>query len=185
VSWVIPNGAWSDHAGPNDQYGPSWVTAIINAIGNNPTCASGTPDAGQNFWHNTAIIVTWDDWGGWSDNQPAKVLSGLPCVITTPPTPCPGDDQYGFRVPLLVVSAYTPRGFIHNAPHDFGSILRMIEGIYGLQQGQLGYADARATSNLHDFFTLTHPRRYQTVPAVKNANFFLTYTGPLVPPDND
>jgi phospholipase C len=185
VSWVIPDGAWSDHAAQNDQYGPSWVAAVINAIGNNPTCPAGTPDAGQTYWNNTAIVVTWDDWGGWSDNQPASVLGGLPCVFTTPPTPCPGDYQYGFRVPLLIVSAYTPQGFIHNSPHDFGSILRMIEGINHLQEGMMLNADVRSISDLHAFFTLKQPRPYQTVPAVMDANFFLTYTGAVTAPDNE
>jgi phospholipase C len=187
VSWVIPNGAWSDHAGPSANYlpyGPSWVAAVINAIGNNPTCPAGTPDAGQTFWNNTAIIVTWDDWGGWSDNQPASV-GHLPCVFTTPPTPCQGDYQYGFRVPLLVVSAYTPAGYIDDLAYDFGSILRTIEGINQLKEGMMGNADARSQRDLHTFFTLTQPRSYQTVPAVKDANFFLTYTGPATPPDND
>jgi len=185
VSWVIPDGAWSDHAGPTDQYGPSWVAAVINAIGNNPTCAAGTPDSGQTFWDNTAIVITWDDWGGWSDNQPANVLGGLPCVHTTPPTPCPGDYQYGFRVPLLVVSAFTPKGFIDNTPHDFGSILRMIEGIHKLKEGTMGNADVRSSTDLSEFFTLTVPRKYRTVVAVENANFFLTYKGPVAAPDND
>lgn len=64
VSWVIPDGVWSDHAGAgNGSYGPSWVAAVINAIGNNPMCPAGTPDAGQIFWNDTAIILTWDDWG--------------------------------------------------------------------------------------------------------------------------
>jgi phospholipase C len=190
VSWVIPDGAWSDHAGPTSKgflpYGPSWIAAIINAIGNNPTCSAGTQDAGQTYWENTAIVVTWDDWGGWSDNQPAMMLGGLPCAYTTPPTPCPGDYQYGFRVPLLVVSAYTPPGIIRNAPHDYGSILRMIEGINHLPEGMMGNADARSTSDLSTFFNLRQPPRpYHTVPAVVDANFFLTHTAPVTAPDND
>ena len=185
VSWVIPDGAWSDHAGPNTPYGPSWVSAVINAIGNNPECPAGTPDAGQTYWDNTVIVVTWDDWGGWSDNQPADVLGGLPCVFTSPPTPCPGDYQYGFRVPLLLVSAYIPMGFIHNVPHDFGSILRMIEGINHLREGMMANADVRSSTDFHGFFMLKQPRSYKTVPAVEDANFFLQYTGAATAPDNE
>jgi len=187
VSWVMPDGAWSDHASTQYlPYGPSWVAAVINAIGNNPTCPAGTPDAGQNYWNNTVILVTWDDWGGWSDNQPANVLGGLPCVLTTPPTPCPGDYQYGFRVPLLVVSAYTHGPYINNTPHDFGSILRLIEGINHLKEGMMGNADARSTTDLVGFFNAhLPPRPYRTVPAVKDANYFLTYTGAAAAPDND
>jgi phospholipase C len=188
VSWVTPDGAWSDHPGtafPTDQYGPAWVTAIINAIGTNPTCPAGTPDAGQNFWQNTVVVVTWDDWGGWADNVSPKLLGGLPCLLTTPPTPCPGDYQYGYRVPLLVVSAYTPKGFIHNGVDDFGSILRMIEGINHLKEGIMGNADARSVSDLRVFFTLTEPRTYQTVPAQVDAGFFTNYTGQVQPADTD
>ena len=189
VSWVTPTGGWADHMGPsppNFPYGPSWVAAVINAIGNNPTCPAGTPDAGQNYWDNTVIVVTWDDWGGFSDNQPAKILGKLPCVDTTPATPCPGDYQFGFRVPLLVVSAYTPAGFIHNTPHDFGSILRMIEGINHLPEGLMGNADARSTTDLGAFFNVKMPARpYKTVPAVVDANFFLTNTLPPAAPDVD
>jgi phospholipase C len=180
VSWVIPNGAWSDHAGPNDKYGPSWVAAVVNAIGNNPTCAKGTADAGQSYWENTAIRITWDDWGGWSDNQPAHAVSSLPCKSTD----CQGDYQHGFRVPLVVVSAYTPAGYINNDAHDFGSVLRMIEGVNHLTEGALGFADKRATTDLHGFFSLTRARDFVTVPAEKDANFFLTYTT-IIDPDDD
>jgi phospholipase C len=189
VSWVMPDGAWSDHAGPKVglvPYGPSWVAAIINAIGNNPTCAAGTPDAGQKYWDNTVIVVTWDDWGGWADNQPPKLLGGLPCIFTTPATPCPGDYQYGYRVPLLVVSAYTPRGVISNSLHDYGSILRMIEGINHLPEGMMGNADARATNDLRVFFSAHQPPRpYLTVVGVVDAKYFTSYVGTAIEPDDD
>jgi phospholipase C len=182
VSWIIPNGTWSDHAGPSDQFGPSWVTAVINAIGQNPTCTSGA-DAGQNFWQNTAIIVTWDDWGGWSDNQPALTVSGLPCTTSN----CQADYQIGFRVPLVVVSAYTPQGYIDNGNYDFGSILRTIEGINGIPEGTMGVADARSSTDLSNFFTGSF-RQYSAVPAVEPASFFLgqkVQQGAPVPPDDD
>jgi phospholipase C len=183
VSWVIPNGNWSDHAGPSDNYGPSWVTAVINAIGQNPACAAGTTDAGQTFWNNTAIIVTWDDWGGWSDNQPALAMSGLPCTSNN----CQADYQYGFRVPLLVVSAYTPQGYINNQNLDFGSILRTIEGVYGIPRGKLGVADARSNTDLSEFFTGSF-RSYTPVPAQVDATYFLgqkAQAGAPTAPDND
>jgi phospholipase C len=181
VNWVIPDGAWSDHAGGNDLYGPSWVAAVVNAIGNNPECGKTTKDAGQTYWQNTAIVITWDDWGGWSDHVPALYLSSLPCTSTD----CMGDYQHGFRVPLIVVSAYTPSGYIRNEIHNFGSVLRMIEGIYHLTEGQLGFADKRSTSDMHEFFPLIEPRTFTTIPAEKDANFFLTWTAPPLDPDDD
>ncbi|MGB6690985.1 MAG: alkaline phosphatase family protein [Terracidiphilus sp.] len=181
VSWVIPDGRWSDHAALEDAYGPSWVAAVINAIGNNPKCGPGTANPGETFWQDTAIVVTWDDWGGWSDNQAPPFASNLPCNSSD----CQGDYQYGFRVPLIVVSAYTPAGYIDNSPYDFGSVLRMIEGINLLPEGALGFADARAATDLHEFFTLRLPRDYHTVPAQKDAKFFLSQKGQPEDPDDD
>ena len=183
VSWVIPNGTWSDHADEHSGYGPSWVAAVINSLGQNPTCAAGTLDAGEKFWENTAIIVTWDDWGGWSDNQTPPVPSSLPCTSSA----CPADYQLGFRVPLIVVSAYTPRGYISNKNYDFGSILRTIEGVYNIPEGTLGVADARAKNDLIDFFSGRF-RAYTPVPAQEPASFFLgakAQEGAPTPPDND
>jgi hypothetical protein len=180
VNWVIPDGRWSDHP-PNDMYGPSWVAAVVNAIGNNPRCPQGTTGAGETYWDDTAIIITWDDWGGWSDHQPALYASTLPCTSTD----CQGDYQYGFRVPMIVVSAYTPAGYINNVPHDFGSVLRMIEGVNHLPEGALGFADKRAKTDLREFFTLPYPKDFQTIPAQEDANFFLTQTGPAADPDDD
>jgi phospholipase C len=92
-------------------------------------------------------------------------------VVLTQPE---GDYQYGFRVPLIVVSAYTPAGTLNNVRHDFGSILRFIEFNFGISQGALNFADARASTDLTEFFDLTKPPRvFQTIPARKTANFFL------------
>ncbi len=182
VSWVMPNGTWSDHpAGFGAYYGPSWVATVVNAIGNNPTCPAGTPDAGQNYWDNTAIVITWDDWGGLSDHEPSPKRNKLPCKSSE----CPGDYELGFRVPLIIVSAYTPAGYINNYEQDFGSILRMVEGINHLYEGKLGFADKRAGTDLHSFFTLTKPRDFQTIPSEKDASYFLNQHGVAVAPDDD
>jgi hypothetical protein len=164
ISWAIPDGRWSDHANVNTGLGPAWVAAIVNAVGQS-MCTNGN-------WNDTAIVVTWDDWGGWFDHEPPVILSGIQ-----------GDYQYGFRVPLLVVSGYTSAGYVNNSVHDFGSILNMIEGIFGLKS--LGYADARATTDLRLFFPLSTARPFTPIPAVKDASFFLMHAGAPVAPDND
>jgi phospholipase C len=169
VSWVIPTGANSDHAAGNDGGGPSWVASIVNAIGNDTTCD------GSGYWQNTAILITWDDWGGWYDHEPPTILA-LP----------QGDYQYGFRVPLVVVSAYTPFGYINNVQHDFGSILRFVEYNFRLPLGGLDFADARAKTDLTDFFDLSaKPRPFQTIAAPKTAAFFLNDKRPPTDPDDE
>ena len=170
VSWVIPTGANSDHAAATDGGGPSWVASIVNAIGNSSRC-----DNDNGYWNNTAIFITWDDWGGWYDHVPPPFL----------PQP-QGDYQYGFRVPLIVVSAYTPANYINNARHDFGSILRFIEHNFSIPEGALNFADMRSTSDLTNFFDLSsEPRRFRVIDATKNAAFFLNDKRPPTDPDDD
>jgi len=170
ISWVIPSGANSDHAKVNDGGGPSWVASIVNAIGNSTTC-----DNNAGYWNNTAIVITWDDWGGWYDHE-------SPTILSQPQ----GDYQYGFRVPLIFVSAYTPKGYINNARHDFGSILRLLEHNFGIVQGSLNFADARAVNDFTAFYDLSKaPRPYQAISAPKDANFFLKDKRKATDPDDD
>ena len=93
--------------------------------------------------------------------------------------------MYGFRVPLLVVSAYTPSGYVSNSNHDFGSFLHFAESNFGL--GLIGpgtYADSYA-DDLMEFFPLTTPRSFTTIPTKRNALHFINSTEPLTDPDDD
>jgi phospholipase C len=145
------------------------VASIVNAIGNNPKCANG-----ELYWNNTVILVTWDDWGGWYDHEP-------PTILAQPF----GDYQYGFRVPLLVISAYTTTGYVDNNRLDFGSMIRFVEQNFGIQQGALNFADARATTNLTTFFTLTKaPRAFKTIKSKLDANYFINDTSLATDPDD-
>jgi phospholipase C len=106
ISWAIPDEIWSDHPGFRDNSsGPSYVADIVDAIGNS-TCT----DNGQTYWQDTAIFITWDDWGGFYDHVPPPVTytakNGLPCSDAFAPNGWGCGYVYGFRVPLLVVSAY-------------------------------------------------------------------------------
>ncbi len=163
VSWVTPEALDSDHSDGSDGSGPSWVASIVNAIGNSP------------YWANTAIIITWDDWGGWYDHVVPKVINdgvswGSGYV-------------YGFRVPLIVVSPYAKPAYISHVTHDFGSILKFIETTFNLPS--LGYADAYA-DDLADCFDLTQtPLRFQAIPAPLDAAHFLNDKRPPSDPDDD
>jgi phospholipase C len=165
VSWVIPSGQNSDHAQINTGAGPSWVAAIVNAIGNSP------------YWSNTAIIITWDDWGGWYDHVPP------PKVINDGRSWGSGY-VYGFRVPLIVVSPYARAHYISHVNHDFGSILNFVEQVFSLPS--LGYADAHANDDLSDCFDFDQsPLQFQTIPAPLDAAHFLNDRTPPTDPDDD
>jgi len=175
VTWVTPDGAFSDHAGNgNGTGGPSWVASIVNQIG---TSACKNADD-SSYWDSTAILITWDDWGGWYDHEAPTILPGLQ-----------GAYQYGFRVPFVFVSAYTPKGTVSNARYDFGSILRMIEYNFGISQGALHFADHRAANSLFAkpaFYDFKHtPRAFTTIPTTQSAQYFIDDKRPPSPPDDD
>jgi phospholipase C len=165
VSWVIPGGQSSDHPGfKNAGTGPSWVAAIVNAIGNSP------------YWANTAIVVTWDDWGGWYDH-----VAPPQARVNCPEWGC--GYVYGFRVPLIVISPYAKPSYISHVNHDFGSILKFIEETYGL--GSLGYADELA-DDLSDCFNFSQtPDSFRAIAAPLSADYFLNDTTPPTDPDDD
>ena len=161
VSWVIPNGAASDHANGNQGKGPSWVASIVNAIGLSP------------YWADTAIIVTWDDWGGWYDH--------------VPPPQIRDSYEYGLRVPLIVISPYAKPAFISHVDHDFGSILKFTEKVFSLGEidPAVGYADSRS-DDLSDCFDFTQtPLVFQSIAAPLGVDYFLNDKSPPTPPDSD
>jgi phospholipase C len=165
VSWVIPSGQNSDHAGSTGNIGgPSWVASIVNAIGN------------SSYWSNTVIIVTWDDWGGWFDHVPP------PRVIDNG-TSWGSGYVYGFRVPLIVISPWVKAGYVSHVTHDFGSILNFIELNFRLPS--LGYADVHADA-LSDCFNLSQtPLTFKTINATLDAQHFLHDKTPPTDPDDD
>jgi phospholipase C len=163
VVWVNPSSQYSDHPKSNNGTGPSWVASIVNAVGSS-TCG---------YWKNTAVLITWDDWGGWWDHVPPPQIGQQ--------NGWGANYVYGFRVPLLVVSAYTPAGYVDNGNHDFGSILRFVENNFGLSLIGPGYYADSYADDLSSFFPKSNPRTFVQINA-KPADFEKM---PLEDPDTD
>jgi phospholipase C len=130
VSWV-----W-----PGTEYAPTWSARIIDAIGH------------SSAWDSTAIVVVWNDWGGWYDNAspPQKDAVGN-----------------GIRVPLLIVSPYSKRGYVSHTRYEFGSILKFVEETYDLPAlgtAATGYSDTRAHSLVDSFDFGQAPRKFVSIP---------------------
>ncbi len=65
-------------------------------------------------------------------------------------------------------------------------MIRFVEHNFGIAEGALNFADARAKYNLADFFNLSRPpRSYQFIQAPKDANFFLNDKRPPTGPDDE
>ena len=146
-TWITPECAESDHLECGGGYGPSWVSALVNTVGQ------------SKFWSSTAIFVQWDDWGGWYDHVAPQYLDY---------------DGVGFRVPLLVISPYAKKHHVSHTPYETASVLRFAEDLFGLPQ--MAPADKRATSPAGDCFDFSQqPRAFVAIKAPHPTQFFIRH----------
>jgi phospholipase C len=145
VSWITPNGDASDHdIFETGDKGPLWVGSIYEAIAQSP------------YYANTAIVVTWDDSGGWYDHvAPPDTLPIFPWSNYEGST-------LGMRVPLLFLANDSVQAVSHQ-PHTFGSILAFVEANFGL--GSLGTQDV-GFGNLSEMYA---PRPDSTIAPIPPA----------------
>jgi len=122
VTWLVDQDQFSEH--PDVQIpgvnitlggvcaGEGWTVDFINQI------------MQSDYWQDTAILFTMDDFGGWYDHVP-------------PPRQYGGDATspygLGFRLPLLVISPYARPGFIFKEVSEQASIARFIEKVFDIQ----------------------------------------------------
>jgi phospholipase C len=106
VSWLIPDVEVSEHPAAGSMCeGENWTVEILNAIMRSPE------------WKHTAVVITWDDFGGFYDHVPP-----------------PHVDLYGMgpRVPMILVSPWARQGHVASDTLEFSSVLKMIETIWDL-----------------------------------------------------
>jgi phospholipase C len=116
VSFVKPTGFENEHPGYTDVIrGERHVAELIDDVRKGPS------------WHDTVIIVTYDENGGFWDHVAP-----------------PAGDRWGpgTRVPTIVISPFARRGHVDHTTYETVSILALIERRWGL--APLGARDARA-----------------------------------------
>jgi phospholipase C len=124
VSWLVMNDDESDHPNGSACYGENWTVNQLNALASGPTAQ----------WDSTAVMLTWDDWGGFYESVPPPV-----------------EDQFGLglRVPLIIISPYAIPANISHTTYEFSSFLKLVEERYGL--ASLTARDAQANDTLDSF----------------------------------
>jgi phospholipase C len=135
VTWITPRYELSEHPEWSFCHGENWTTEIVNAV------------MESEFWKDTAIFLTWDDYGGFYDHVPPPQVDRF---------------GFGFRVPLLTISPYAKRGYIDSQVGEFSSVLRFIEDNWGLSQ--LTHRDRDAFNLGYAFDFEQRPRRPLVVP---------------------
>jgi phospholipase C len=107
MSWVVPPQSGNDH--PSAEHGicegENWTVRALNAI------------MRSDDWPTTAVVLTWDDFGGFYDHVPP-----------------PHVDLYGMgpRVPAIVISPWARSGYVDHRVYDFSSVLKTAERLFGL-----------------------------------------------------
>jgi phospholipase C len=94
------------------------------------------------YWNHSAIILTYSESGGWYDHE-------LPPKID--------EERHGFRVPTIIISAYSKKGYVDHNFYDPTSILKFIEYSYGLPP--LAKRDASANNLTSGFDFSQVPRK--------------------------
>ena len=123
VAFVKPLGENNEHPGyATLAKGQQHVADLVAAIQASPQ------------WKSTAIIVTYDDFGGrWDHVAPPKVDRWGP----------------GTRVPALLISPFAKKGTVNHEVFDTTSILKLIETRWNLKP--LSDRDAKAGDLLTAF----------------------------------
>jgi phospholipase C len=154
VSWIIP-GAWvpptypaackgqspSEHPPARSDCGMDYVAYLVNQV------------MQSQYWQSSAIVVTWDDYGGFYDNVPPPQVDAF------------GE---GFRVPTLVISPWAKHGFIDHTQYEFASLLRLAEVTFNVPT--LGNRDVAANDMMNSFDFSQSPQPTLIEPA--------TFVGP-------
>ncbi len=136
VAFLKANGPHNAHGGYSTvTAGDRWVGEIVTAVMRSP------------YWNRVAILLTYDEGGGWFDHVAPPVL-----------------DYFGpgSRVPTLLISPYAKKGYVAHETYDHASVLKLIEWRFGLEP--LAERDRNARPPLEAFDFQQPPRQPVPLP---------------------
>jgi phospholipase C len=105
VSFITEPPPYDEHPPANIQTGMQMIESIVQAVQQSEA------------WSSTAILITYDEAGGFFDHIAPQQL-----------------DAYGpgIRVPMIIVSPYAKPGYVDTTFSDHSSVLKFIETVFGL-----------------------------------------------------
>jgi hypothetical protein len=128
---AIGADALDEHPPSNVTTGELWVVSIVNAV------------MESNYWASSAILITYDEGGGYYDHVAPPQLLTIDHGFQIPL------HGYGQRVPMLVISPYAKENYVSDTLLNHMSILRFIEYNWNLPSLN---QDISNSNNLLDFF---------------------------------
>jgi phospholipase C len=125
VNWIQASPSNSEHPALGGvTHGASWTRQVVNAIGASP------------YWEKCAILITWDDSGGFYDHVAPPVVDAF---------------GLGFRVPAIVVSPWAKKGVVDHTLLEHASFLKEAETTFGIAPMTARDAGANDLSSAFDF----------------------------------
>ncbi|EME61680.1 alkaline phosphatase family protein [Amycolatopsis decaplanina] len=128
VAYVVASGS-NENPPSRVRTGQAFVRGMIAGL------------AKSRYWPSSAFMWSYDSWGGWYDHVPP---------------PKAGSGGLGFRVPALLVSAYSRRGHVDHTQLDHTAVPKFIEDNWRV--APLGERDARS-AGITGAFDFTSPPR--------------------------
>ncbi|GFG75501.1 phospholipase C [Mycobacterium botniense] len=167
VSWVIGPLLQCEHPALPVSLGGTGIVNVLRILLSNPQ-----------VWEKTALIVTYDENGGFFDHvtpptaPPGTAGEYIPqSIVSNVPDSggISGPIGLGYRVPCLVISPFSRGGRVDSTVYDHTSQLRLIETRFGVQVPNLT-SWRRATTgdmtNAFDFSTFDPGRPYLDTPTL-------------------
>ncbi|HWR35238.1 MAG TPA: alkaline phosphatase family protein [Clostridia bacterium] len=150
-SVVLIEGGYSsgldEHPKNNVQTGAAHVARLLDAL------------MKSSSWKDSVFLLTYDEGGGLYDHvppAPAANPDGIAPKLQGETITNFADNfsMTGFRVPLIVISPFTRKGYVSHATADFTAILKFIEMRFDLPN--LNARDA-AQPDMLEFFDFSNP----------------------------
>lgn len=143
ITWLIDQDLASEHPPFSICSGENWTVARLNHV------------MQSKYWPHVAIVIAWDDFGGWYDHVPPPYQYGK---ANSDGGPAPYG--LGFRIPAIVISPYArPSHVLKTVAHQ-ASIPKMIESIFdlpSLHSMDPAAQDGPETSDMMDAFDFSQP----------------------------
>jgi len=165
VSFVNALGSdtLNEHPPQNVTRGELWTVSVVNAV------------MSSTYWNSSAILITWDEGGGYYDHVAPPQLLKIDHGFNHPLS------GYGQRVPLLVISAYAKENYVSETVLNHMSILRFIE--YNWNLPVLNHYIMNS-NNLLEFFNFTGTPRLPVLLSDTGPFSATVYPIPLQVPSN-
>lgn len=149
----------SQHAPEDVRFGEHLIADVYDAL-----------VANESLWKETALIVTYDEIGGFFDHvapgnapNPDGINSPNPDDTANFQLPVFAFDRSGLRVPAVIASPWIEKGIVENRKLQHTSVIKTVTEMFGLA-GPLNQRDKSATSFANLFQKLSAPRAPSSMP---------------------